>query len=164
LKSSRYSTGGFRAGWASMVRASQPSRSTAGLAIATVIAVGYVAGISPAQAQSLGLDVSGGVIAAALIPTTAGFSFSVSAPIQITDLAVFDAGSDGFTISHDVGLWTSGGTLLRPRRWRPVRVPLRSLRRKEPSASGVLLPLRPYRWDQGTILSAPRSIPLTTGP
>ena len=44
---------------------------------------------------------------------TLGSIFTVGAQsITLTKLGVFDAGADGLIVSHDVGIWTSGGTLL----------------------------------------------------
>jgi hypothetical protein len=41
-----------------------------------------------------------------------GFTFSLSAPVSIDGLGVYDAGFDGLVNTHQVGLWTSGGSLL----------------------------------------------------
>lgn len=41
-----------------------------------------------------------------------GWSFTVNNPFTVTALGFFDDGKDGFSQSHDVGLYTSGGTLL----------------------------------------------------
>lgn len=43
---------------------------------------------------------------------TLGYLFHVSAPVTIDALGVYDADSNGLNNSHDVGLWTIGGTLL----------------------------------------------------
>jgi len=46
-------------------------------------------------------------------PYTLGTLFTVGAqPITISQLGVFDQGTNGLATSHDVGIWTSGGTLL----------------------------------------------------
>lgn len=60
-----------------------------------------------------------------------GYSFSVSSEITIGTLGVFDAGSDGLTSSHEVGLWTLGGTHLATATVGP------SSTLSDPSASGL---------------------------
>jgi hypothetical protein len=82
--------------------------------------------------------ISGGMVAAALLLTTAmasattlgldvisdtqalpqgeydnaGWQFSVSAPIVVDGLGIFDVNPAGLAASHPVGLWDSNGTLL----------------------------------------------------
>ncbi|MES2306637.1 MAG: DUF4082 domain-containing protein [Gemmatimonadota bacterium] len=41
-----------------------------------------------------------------------GWSFNVLTPFSVSGLGFYDAGKDGLNQSHEVGLWTSGGTLL----------------------------------------------------
>ncbi|MEY2409783.1 MAG: hypothetical protein QOF48_2453 [Verrucomicrobiota bacterium] len=41
-----------------------------------------------------------------------GFFNGPNSPIVITELGVFDSGADGLINSHEVGLWTTDGTLL----------------------------------------------------
>lgn len=43
---------------------------------------------------------------------TLGYEFTTRNSINITALGVFDYGHDGFSAPEQVGLWTSGGTLL----------------------------------------------------
>jgi len=43
---------------------------------------------------------------------TLGWAFDISNPLTISGLGLFDMGADGFTASHQIGLWTSAGTLL----------------------------------------------------
>src|SRR5262245_29379387 len=70
------------------------------------------------RANSLALDFVPGpgdrkVCAGVLAPgCTGGWSFAVIGPIEIVSLGVWDEGSDGLLESHEVGLWTGGGTLL----------------------------------------------------
>jgi len=45
-------------------------------------------------------------------PFTLGWSFLVNFSLTVSDLGVFDNGSDGLATSHAVGLWDSSGTLL----------------------------------------------------
>lgn len=45
--------------------------------------------------------------------TTVGWQFTVGGtPLQVTQLGLFDSGSDGLLASHQVGIWNSSGTLL----------------------------------------------------
>jgi uncharacterized repeat protein (TIGR01451 family) len=43
---------------------------------------------------------------------TLGWEFQANSDICVTSLGFFDVGADGLLASHQVGLWTSGGTLL----------------------------------------------------
>jgi hypothetical protein len=43
---------------------------------------------------------------------TLGYSFQVNTAISVTALAVYDAGSDGLNVSHEVGIWDATGNLL----------------------------------------------------
>jgi hypothetical protein len=43
---------------------------------------------------------------------TVGWAFTVNQDIVVTELGYFDRFGDGLVASHDVGLWTIGGTLL----------------------------------------------------
>jgi hypothetical protein len=43
---------------------------------------------------------------------TLGWEFEANSNITVTSLGFFDVGSDGLLTSHEVGLWTSAGTLL----------------------------------------------------
>ena len=49
-----------------------------------------------------------------LVPNslTLGWAFTLSSSRVVTDLGIFDEGSDGLHWVHSVGIWTSGGTLL----------------------------------------------------
>jgi hypothetical protein len=44
--------------------------------------------------------------------TTQGWQFTVSAPIEVTHLGLYDRGLDGFLIDHPIGLWDEQATLL----------------------------------------------------
>jgi hypothetical protein len=44
--------------------------------------------------------------------STHGWSFSVNAPIEVTQLGLYDHQDDGFGIAHPVGLWRDDGALL----------------------------------------------------
>ena len=43
---------------------------------------------------------------------TFGYTFGVGAPLTLAGLSFSDAGGDGLSYSHAVGLWTNGGALL----------------------------------------------------
>jgi hypothetical protein len=43
---------------------------------------------------------------------TFGWSFTLSNTITVTELGYFDFGGNGLSDAHDVGIWTSSGTLL----------------------------------------------------
>lgn len=43
---------------------------------------------------------------------TLGWRFTVSQPIVVTHLGLWDANGDGLVQSHDIGLWTNSGSLI----------------------------------------------------
>jgi len=45
-------------------------------------------------------------------PFTLGFEFTANIALNVTALGLFDDSQDGLTERHDIGLFTSGGTLL----------------------------------------------------
>ena len=45
-------------------------------------------------------------------PFTLGSQFSVSSPITVTAIGIFDDSQNGLVDSHAVGIWNSGGTLI----------------------------------------------------
>lgn len=61
------------------------------------------------------LDFTGGSAGGAHSTTndvTVGWVFDVNSMVNIDALGVWDEGGDGFVHTHQVGLWTIGGTLL----------------------------------------------------
>ena len=81
-------------------------------ALVFVLTAVCTAASGPARAELL-LDFTGGdEIHFVGGPITAGWEFSVSAPLFASGLGYFDIGADGFAASHPVGLWTSAGVLL----------------------------------------------------
>ena len=69
--------------------------------------------LSPsAIAQSQLLDFKGGSTGSSGGNNTLGWEFSLSQSLTVTDLGVFNAGNNGLTNPHQVGLWTIGGSLL----------------------------------------------------
>jgi hypothetical protein len=78
-----------------------------------------VCGLMAAFAPSLLADEFGQAFNAAYSgqslsngPYTLGWSFNVTAPINVTGLAVFQDNGVPLQESHDVGIWDSSGTLL----------------------------------------------------
>jgi len=78
----------------------------------------YLAGLSlivglaaPASAQQLGTTTSGGE-AGNNGNWSLGYFFEVSNPFMVTHLAFWDFGNDGFSESHEVGLWDASGAIM----------------------------------------------------
>jgi hypothetical protein len=67
---------------------------------------------SPAQAQTQALDFTGGSGANSGGNHTHGWAFTISVPVTVTQLGLFDQGNNGFVNSHQVGLWDNAGNLL----------------------------------------------------
>jgi hypothetical protein len=81
-------------------------RATIGLALLLGMA-------SASQASTLGLDVTSDTqIFAPGVFRNIGWQFQVNAPILVDGLGLFDVNPAGLSESHQVGLWTDGGTLL----------------------------------------------------
>ncbi|MEP6755697.1 MAG: PEP-CTERM sorting domain-containing protein [Chthonomonadales bacterium] len=66
----------------------------------------------PSQAQTMALDFTGGITGSADGNNTLGWEFALSSSVTVKDLGIYDEGDDGLVNSHQVGLWTTGGTLL----------------------------------------------------
>ncbi len=82
------------------------------LLIRVILLAVLVASASFLYAGTLGVTTSNDGVNANTGTWTLGYSFMVNSPITVTGLGVFDAGSDGLNVSHDVGLWDSSGNLL----------------------------------------------------
>lgn len=67
---------------------------------------------APLAAAGPILDITGGFQAVAGTFVTLGWEFTVSSPVSVRALGIFDFGADGLVNSHDLGLWTTDGTLL----------------------------------------------------
>jgi MYXO-CTERM domain-containing protein len=79
------------------------------MALAAV--VGMMAGTAGrADGASIAITFSGGSLGGSA--QTRGWSFSTDSDITVTSLGWFDSGADGLAASHQVGIWTTGGTLL----------------------------------------------------
>jgi hypothetical protein len=56
--------------------------------------------------------VSSGSFTGSQLNQTLGWRFQLNSPVTLTTLGVYDHLQDGFVEPHEVGLWTSTGTLL----------------------------------------------------
>ena len=65
-----------------------------------------------ANAQTLGIDFLGGNQASPVALQTLGWQFNLATTRDVTSLGIFDIGSNGLIDSHQVGIWTTSGTLL----------------------------------------------------
>src|SRR5262249_32205561 len=82
------------------------TRTLAAFALLFVVA-------APSSASTLGLDVTSDTqVFAPGVFHNIGWQFSVSAPIIIDGLGLFDVNPAGLAESHQVGLWDNGGNLL----------------------------------------------------
>ena len=69
--------------------------------------------LSPmARAETIAFSISGGSNITNFLGLTAGYAFTVSSPIMVTNLGFFDFDGDGLIQSHVVTIWTSTGTQL----------------------------------------------------
>ena len=66
---------------------------------------------TPAAASTV-FDFTGGLAAITQTDSTRGYSFSVSDPLTVTALGLWDEDADGLFGAHTVYLWTDTGTLL----------------------------------------------------
>ena len=80
------------------------------LILAVFLTLATFVGGSVAAAPAL--DFTGGGPAPVGDGGTVGWKFTVTSPIAIGGLGLFDAGADGLAFGHEIGLWTSGGILL----------------------------------------------------
>ena len=70
---------------------------------------------SPLQtrADTIAFSTSGGLFGVNLdFDATFGYAFTLSSPVLVTNLGLFDAENNGLTASHAVTIWTSTGTQL----------------------------------------------------
>jgi hypothetical protein len=74
------------------------------------LVVGLAAPVA-ASAQELGTTTSGGV-SGNNGHWSLGYFFEVYSPFEVTHLAFWDVNNDGFTESHDIGLFDATGTTL----------------------------------------------------
>src|SRR5437588_168774 len=64
------------------------------------------------RADTIALSFTGGLAAPATQTVTAGWAFSLSSPIQLTQLGLWDRFDNGLQEAHAVTVWTSTGTQL----------------------------------------------------
>jgi hypothetical protein len=67
---------------------------------------------APLNAQTLGMDFVGGLSGTPIELQTLGWQFNLANTRSVTSLGLFDIGFNGFSESHQVGIWTTSGTLL----------------------------------------------------
>ncbi len=73
----------------------------------------FVVAMTPSTAWSTQIfEFTGGSAIMGGGDFSAGFTFSVTAPINVDGLLFWDEAGDGLVSSHEVGLWTSGGALI----------------------------------------------------
>ena len=64
------------------------------------------------QAATSSLGFSSAEVGYAANPSTRGYVFIVTSPVQVTGLSVYDFEANGLVEDHTVGLWNSAGKLL----------------------------------------------------
>src|SRR5690348_13501458 len=74
-----------------------------GLAVAGLCLIVVVAG--RADADPVALDFTGGYAATTTFDSNRGWEFTVTSPIVIQGLGLWDLGSDGLVQAHAVGIW-----------------------------------------------------------
>ena len=78
-----------------------------------VLAMALLATAPPALAASLGVDITGaGVAGQNPVAFTIGWGVDVVSPVRVTALGIWDEGSNGLLVTHEVGLWNGSGALL----------------------------------------------------
>ena len=78
--------------------------------ICRLIAVSLAAALTGCATS--GFSISSSLGSFAVNDATLGYAFTVSSPIRVTKLGVWDSGSDGLTDPHAIAIWTSTGTQL----------------------------------------------------
>jgi hypothetical protein len=81
------------------------------LAILSAVLVAFVAALCPLQtrADTIAFNISGGTSFFAGEDATAGYVFTLSTPIFVTSLGVFDQGTNGLNALYHVFILTSDG-------------------------------------------------------
>lgn len=79
------------------------------LIVVTGCLLGLAAGSARAGVVGLEFDNIGATWTA---DRSMGYEFTVHAPLEVTELGVYDHNADGLQGAHDAGLWTDTGTLL----------------------------------------------------
>jgi len=63
------------------------------------------------RANTIALSFTGGTSDFPNTDETLGWAFTLSSPVLVTDLGLWDQNNDGLFVSHVVTIWTSTGTL-----------------------------------------------------
>ena len=85
-------------------------RFSLGLAPALVVAALIAWCPLPTRANTIALSFTGGTTGSPAANSTFGWAFTLSSPVLLTDLGIWDESGDGLFESHLVTLWTSTGT------------------------------------------------------
>lgn len=78
----------------------------------SVLALALAAIASPVAAQQTAVNLITPGAEYSGSPFTLGFEFTVSSPVSITALGVYDSGADGLTAPASIGLYDTSGNLL----------------------------------------------------
>jgi len=78
------------------------------VAFALLSAASLHAGAAPVE----GVTFTGGSVFSADGPWTLGYRFTADQALKVTALGAYDYLGDGFSVTHEVGLWNSFGDLL----------------------------------------------------
>jgi hypothetical protein len=90
-----------------------PSRSSLRFAPVLVIAALMAFCSTLTRADTIAFSISvGQILENSRGDVTFGYAFTVSSPIMVTNLGLFDSNNDGLVTSHAVTIWTSTGTQL----------------------------------------------------
>src|ERR671937_1402585 len=90
-----------------------PKIATTKFLVGSLFAVALVAW-SPLQARAdtIGLSFTASAVQFASQNSTKGWAFTISSPVLVTQLGLWDQGNNGLNTSHLVTIWTSTGTLV----------------------------------------------------
>ena len=90
-----------------------PKIATTKSLVGSLFAVALVAW-SPLQARAdtFGLSFTASAVQFASQNSTKGWAFTISSPVLVTQLGLWDQGNNGLNTSHLVTIWTSTGTLV----------------------------------------------------
>jgi hypothetical protein len=81
-------------------------RGGAATALAAVVLCVFAA---VGRADTIAFTKYGG--AGAKVSGDWGWEFSITSPISVTELGLLDSSGSGLSASHEIGIWSSGGTL-----------------------------------------------------
>ena len=87
-----------------------PSRSSLRLVPVLVIAALMAFYPTLTRADTIALSFTEGSAGPAIQNLTFGYTFTLSSPVLVTQLGLWDQGNDGLNASHVVSIWTSTGT------------------------------------------------------